>query len=43
MKLTTQLRVVSRLRMSGAVPLLLLCLHGLDKDNFTVAQTMYVT
>ena len=37
MNLTTRLHLVLRLRISGAIPLLPpICLHGLDRDNFTL-------
>ena len=37
MKLTTYLHLVSRLSMSGAIPVLpLICLHGVDRENFTI-------
>ena len=43
MKLTTHLRLVPRLRMSGAVPLLpVYGLHGVDKDKcaFMMKETI---
>jgi hypothetical protein len=37
MKLTTYLHLVPILSMSGAIPLLLLiCLHGVERQNFTI-------
>jgi len=32
--LITHLQLASKLRMSGAIPPLPLCLHGVDRDNF---------
>jgi hypothetical protein len=37
MKLTTDFHLMPRLRMSGAVLLLPICLHAADRDNFTFA------
>jgi len=36
MKFTTHLHQELRLRMEGAVPMLLPCLHGMNVDNFTL-------
>ena len=35
MKLTTHPHLVQRLRMSGTIPSLPTCLHGVQEDNFT--------
>ena len=44
MKLTTRLHLVSRLRMSGGIPLLPpISLHGMDKDNFTFSVAAAAT
>ena len=41
MKLTTHLHLVLNLRMTGAIPLLSVCLHGVDRDKFTFFVSVY--
>jgi hypothetical protein len=38
-----QLHLVPRLRMSGDIPLLLLCLHDVDRDNCTFNPCLFLT
>jgi hypothetical protein len=40
-KLTIHFQLVPRLRMSGAMPPLSLCLHAVDRDNFNVSPSMH--
>ena len=43
MKLTIHLHLVLRLRMSGAIPLHPLYLHGMHRDNFTFTSNAQST
>ena len=42
LKLTTHLQFVPRLGMSGAMPLLLICVRGVDREIFTFTCRQYV-